>query len=40
MNKAKAIKIINEISSLLADNPDYEDYLKPQLEKLLKYVNQ
>ena len=31
---------INEVSNLLADNSDYEDYLKPKLEKLLKYVNQ
>jgi CHASE3 domain sensor protein len=38
--RAEAIKIINEISALLADNPDYEDYLKPKLEKLLKFVNQ
>ena len=38
--KAEAIKIINEVSNLLADNSDYEDYLKPKLEKLLKYVNQ
>ena len=38
--RAEAIKIVNEISALLADNPDYEDYLKPKLEKLLKYINQ
>tara|TARA_R100001198_G_C5190821_1_gene183562 strand:- start:418 stop:585 length:168 start_codon:yes stop_codon:yes gene_type:complete len=38
--KAEAIKIINEVSNLLADNSDYEDYLKPKLEKLLKFVNQ
>ena len=35
--KAEAIKIINEVSNLLADNSDYEDYLKPKLEKLLKW---
>ncbi len=40
MSKAEAIKIINEVSSLLADNPEYDDYLKQKLEKLLKFVNQ
>tara|TARA_R100000656_G_C3934747_1_gene125588 strand:+ start:223 stop:351 length:129 start_codon:yes stop_codon:yes gene_type:complete len=39
MSKAEAIKIITEVTALLADHSDYEDYLKPKLEKLLKFVN-
>ena len=38
--RKELIKIVNELSALLADNPEYEDYLKPKLEKLLKYINQ
>ena len=39
MTKPEAIKIVNEVSSLLADNSDYDNYLKPKLEKLLKFIN-
>ena len=37
--KAVAIKTVNEVSNLLADNSDYESELKPKLEKLLKFIN-
>ena len=37
--KAVAIKTVNEVSNLLADNSDYESELKPKLEMLLKFIN-
>ena len=37
--KAEAIKTVNEVSNLLADNSDYESELKPKLERLLEFIN-
>ena len=38
-DKAVAIKTVTQISNLIADDPDYETEWKPQLEKLLQYIN-
>tara|TARA_R100001594_G_scaffold22026_1_gene42666 strand:+ start:561 stop:722 length:162 start_codon:yes stop_codon:yes gene_type:complete len=38
MNKTKAIKIIVEISYLLADESDYEKNISPKLAKVIEYL--
>tara|TARA_R100001443_G_scaffold100250_1_gene107575 strand:- start:64 stop:186 length:123 start_codon:yes stop_codon:yes gene_type:complete len=38
MTKSDAVEIIIEVSDMLADNSDYESYIKPRLDELLNYV--
>ncbi len=38
--RSEAIKIIYELSQLLADYPEYEDDLQPKLQKLINYIKQ
>jgi hypothetical protein len=34
------IKFVVELSERLADESDYDDYLKPLLEKLIKFIEE
>jgi len=38
LTKTKTLKIIYELSERLADNPDYDDIIAPQLEALADQV--
>jgi uncharacterized protein YgfB (UPF0149 family) len=39
MNKEEAIKIIIDISYLLADESDYEENIMPKLQQVIDYIN-
>ena len=39
MNKEEAIKIIIDISHLLADESDYEENIMPKLQQVINYIN-
>ena len=39
MNKEEAIKIIIDISHLLADELDYEENIMPKLQQVINYIN-
>ena len=39
MNKEKVIKIIIDISYLLADESDYEENIMPKLQQVINYIN-
>lgn len=40
MTKSDAVEIIIEVSDMLADNSDYESYIKPRLEELMNFVKE